>query len=286
MIARLKADFTVLWLCRRLQVSRSGYYEWVQMQVSPSKAAQRRNELAGFVLTEFQMSSYAAGRRTITTRLRNQGWTVNGKLIGRIMAAEGLVPAQTIRARKKHAARQLRATDPADLLRRDFTATTPGTKLVGDITQVDTGEGRVYLATVIDLFNREVIGYATSKRMKTDLIIAAFTMAKRADLIADKAIFHTAHGSQYASTRFIRYTRRNRITRSMGERFECWDNAVAESFFSRLKNERLHSFAFATRDDATTEIVDYITYYNHVRPHGTNNGATPADHRAALTTAA
>lgn len=286
MIARLKADFPILWLCRRLQVTRSGFYEWAGMQANPSNAARRRNELAAYVLTEFQTSSYAAGRRMITTRLRNQGHIVNEKLVGRIMAEEGLIPAQTIRARKKHAARQLRATDPADLLQRDFTSEIPGTKLVGDITQIDTGEGRVYLATVIDLFNREVIGYAVSDRMKTDLVIAAFTIAKRAGLIAEKPIFHTDHGSQYASGRFIRYCHRNRITRSMGERFECWDNAVAESFFSRLKNERLHSTTFATRDDAITETLDYIDYYNRVRPHGTNNGATPTDHRTTLTTAA
>lgn len=286
MITRLKADFPVLWLCRRVQVSQSGYYEWAGMQRNPSKAAQRRNELAAFVMTEFQASSYAAGRRTITTRLRAQGWVVNAKLIGRIMAEEGLIPAQTTRARKKHAARQLRATDPADLLHRDFTSEIPGTKLVGDITQIATGEGWVYLAAIIDLFNREVIGYAMSNRMKTDLVIAAFTMAKHAGLIADKAIFHTDHGSQYASRRFIRYARRNRITRSMGERFECWDNAVAEAFFSRLKNERLHSYAFTTRDEAITETVDYIDYYNHIRPHGTNHGATPTQHRTALTTAA
>lgn len=286
MIARLKADFSILWLCRRLGVSRSGYYEWAEMQVNPSKATQRRNELAAYVLTEFQKSSYSAGRRTITARLRNQGHVVNVKLVARIMAEEGLIPAQTIRARKKHAARQLRPTDPGDLLHRDFTSETPGVKLVGDITQITTGEGWVYLATVIDLFNREVIGYAVSDRMKTDLIIAAFTMTKRAGLIAEQPIFHTDHGSQYASTRFIRYCRKNRITRSMGERFHCWDNAVAESFFSRLKNERLHSFAFATRDDAITQIVDYIDYYNRVRPHSTNNGATPVDHRTAVTTAA
>lgn len=286
MIARLKADFPITWLTNRLGVSRSGYYEWDHAQSHPSDAERRRNELIEFVVAEFQRSRFSAGRRTITTRLRAQGWIVNVKLVRRIMAEEGLVPAATLRARKRQHDRQLRAKDPADLLQRDFTSTVPGAKLVGDITQVRTGEGWVYLATVIDLFNREVIGYATANHARTSLVIAAFTMAKRAGRIAEHPIFHSDHGTQYASNRFIQYSRRNRITRSMGERFECWDNAVAESFFSRLKNERLHSFEFETRHDAAIEIATYIEYYNHVRPHSTLNGATPAEHRAALTTAA
>ncbi len=286
MIAWLKAEFPIAWMCRQLEVSKSGYYKWVASELNPSKTEARRNELVGFVESKFIGSGHSAGRRKITRKLRNDGLHVNHKLVGRVMREQGLVPQQTRRAWKKAARRANQVPDPADALKRVFTAQIPGTTLVGDITQVPTGQGWLYLATVIDLASREVIGYAHGPRMTAELVIRAFTAAKRNGNLPAGATFHSDHGSQYRSKRFAKYCRRNKITRSMGEKFQCWDNAVAESFFAGLKNERLHAFRFDSRAEAAAEIEDYIRYYNHERPHGSIDYDTPAAHRAQLTTAA
>jgi putative transposase len=283
----LKAELPIEWLARRLEVSRSGYYAWRAAQIQPSNARQRRDALIPLIEGAFAASRSAAGARKIRQMLRRaHGITVNRKLIARIMRQEGLIPLQVIRNGKKRAARQGRAQDPVDLLNRDFGSSAFGAKLVGDITEVKTGEGKLYLATVIDLATREVIGYAIDTRMTTTLIIAAFTDAKRRGQLVGKAIFHSDHGTQYASKRFAKYCRRNKITRSMGAKLECWDNAVAESFFSALKQERLHAIRFATRAHAAAEMIDYIRYYNEYRPHGTLGGNTPTEHRAWLQAAA
>jgi transposase InsO family protein len=285
-IAWLKAEFPIAWMCRQLEVSKSGYYKWVATEEKPSPTEARRNELVPFVEAKFVRSKQSAGRRKITRLLRNDGLQVNHKLVGRIMHEQGLVPHQVRRAWKKAAQRQNRVPDPADALNRVFSAPIPGTKLVGDITQVPTGQGWLYLATVIDLATREIIGHAHGPRMTAELVVRAFTAAKRGGTLPAGATFHSDHGAQYRSKRFAAYCRRNRITRSMGEKFECWDNAVAESFFAGLKNERLHAFRFDSRAEAAAEIEDYIRYYNHERPHGTLDYDTPATRRAQLTTAA
>ncbi len=286
MIAWLKAEFPIAWMCRQLQVSKSGYYKWVATQATPSPSEARRNELVPFVEAKFVKSKQSAGRRKITRQLGNDGLQVNHKLVGRIMREQGLVPHQVRRAWKKAARRANQVPDPADALKRVFIAQVPGSTLVGDISQVPTGQGWLYLATVIDLANREVIGHAHAARMTAELVIRAFTAAKRQGNLPAGATFHSDHGTQYRSKRFAKYCRRNKITRSMGEKFECWDNAVAESFFAGLKNERLHALRFDSRAEAAAEIEDYIRYYNHERPHGSLDHDTPAARRAQLTTAA
>ena len=287
MIDWLKADIPIEWLANRVGVSRSGYYAWKAAQSQPSAGQQRRTGLAALVEREFLASQSAAGARKIRRMLRREhGLIVNRKLVARLMRELGLVPLQVVRNRRKQAAREGRLPDPADLLNRDFSCATLGARLVGDITEVKTREGKLYLATVIDLADRAVIGYAIDTRMTSKLIISAFTRAKRSGQLTGKAIFHSDHGRQYASKRFGNYCRRNKITRSMGAKLECWDNAVAESFFSALKQERLHAFTFTTRREAIAEMVDYIRYYNEYRPHGTLGGNTPAEHRAWLQAAA
>jgi putative transposase len=285
-IAWLKADFPIAWMCQQLQVSTSGYYKWVAAEANPSKTEARRNELIGHVTAVFTRSKFSAGRRKITRVLRDAGLLINHKLVGRVMREQGLVPAQTRRAWKTAARRANLVPDPADALQRVFTAELPGAKLVGDITQVPTGEGWLYLATVIDLATREVIGSAHDRRMTAELVIRAFTAAKRNGNLPAGVTFHSDHGSQYRSKRFVKYCKRNKITRSMGEQFQCWDNAVAESFFAGLKNERLHALRFDSRAEAAAEIDDYIRYYNQHRPHATIDYDTPAARRAQLTTAA
>jgi transposase InsO family protein len=290
MITRLRAQFPVDYLCAKFGVATSGYYAFLAAQRTPGPRAERRNELAPRVVQLFTASEGSAGSRKLADKFAENGERVNRKLVLRLMRRTGLVPHQTVRARAIAALRrghnERRATDPADLLGRDFTATVRGTRLVGDITETITAEGKLYTATVIDLFNREVIGYACGPKATAKLAINAFSRARRAGLVADRALFHTDHGSQYRSKSFARYCRRNKIARSMGANYQCWDNAVAESFFSQLKQERLHAHKYATRAQAETAVREYVDYYNTWRPHGTIGGITPAAHRAAYNPAA
>ncbi len=281
MIDGLKADFGIKYLCERLGVTESGYHARAGRALSPRSA--RRWELTARVLGAFVESGRADGYRKITAQLHADGVEVNPKTVLRVMRDLGIMPPAARAAYRRAAARARRSPDPADLVERRFTATEPGTVLVGDITYVPTEEGWLYLATVIDLTTRMVLGWATSKRQTTGLIVTAMRKAIATGHVKPGAIFHTDHGAQYRSKRFARFCARNGIRRSMGKNFECWDNAVAESFFSKLKNERLRWLRFSTRRHATREITSYIHRFNTRRRHQTLGYATPAEMMTRLT---
>ena len=166
---------------------------------------------------------------------------------------------------------------------RDFTSSTPGTRLVGDITYLRTGSGWLYLATVIDLCTREVIGWAMASHMRTELIINAMVMARDHGRLAKAGVvFHSDRGSQYTSTDFQDWCAANHVTQSMGAVGVCWDNAVAESFFSHLKTEMFHQQSFPNHLSARTAVMEYIeVWYNRRRPHRHNGGISPAAARTA-----
>ena len=178
-----------------------------------------------------------------------------------------------------------------DLLERDFTAATPGQRLVGDITYLRTGEGWLYLATVIDLATRMVIGWQLAAHMRTSLVTDALQMAIDGGHVTADAIFHSDRGTQYTSAEFDAFTTKKQIRRSLGRTGVCWDNAAAESFFAALKNEMYHRQTFATRARARFAVAEYIeVFYNRRRLHSTLGYRTPfealTDHRAAATAAA
>jgi putative transposase len=278
----LKADFPVAFLCRQLKVSVSGYYE--HLAAGESAASRRRRELTVLVLTVFAASGQAAGYRKVTAALHRQQVGVNRKTIAGIMRENRLVPAGTIRAFRTAKLRRARAKDPADLLNRNFAALArrPGAALVGDITEVDTAQGRLYLATVIDLASRRVLGFATGPRRDAGLVVRALATAIRTGLVGPQSVFHSDHGTQYSSGTFIRFCRRHGILRSMGAKFQCWDNAVAESFFAQLKTERLHALNFTTRAAAAAETSAYIEHYNAHRLHQNLGYQTPDERLAEL----
>lgn len=281
MISRLKADFPVSYLCQQLGVSTSGYYEWEGREHSPR--ALRRSSLTARVLGKFAASCQASGYRKVTAALHRDGIRVNRKTVASIMAELGLIPLAAVAAFKKANRRSSRTADPVDLVDRVFTQTTPGAFLVGDITYVRTGEGWLYVATVIDLASRMVLGHASGKRQTVELLIRALRRAIDTGVVKPGAVFHSDHGSQYRARSFARFCGRHGILRSMGARMQCWDNAVAESFFSKLKGERLTWLHFPTRRTAIAEVADYIDHYNHHRPHQTLGYATPAETLIGLT---
>lgn len=273
MIARLKANFPVTYLCRKLGVSTSAFYEWSMSRTTAT--SQRRATLTGMVIEEFALSNNVSGYRKVTAAIHRRGHPVDRKTIAAIMSGLGLMSPAAERQFRRAKRRAASEKDPADLLLREFESLIPGSILVGDITYVPTREGWLYVATVIDLASRAVLGFATGNRQTTDLIVRAMTAARKSGLIMPGAIFHSDHGSQYRSKRFKNYCRRAGIHRSMGAQMQCWDNAAAESFFSKLKSERLDWISFSTRRAAALEVVDYIRHFNTTRLHQTLGYKTP-----------
>ena len=282
MIDRLKADFPVSYLCAKLGASPSGYYAWRDRPVSAREA--RRWSLSAQVLGAFVASGRADGYRKITVTLNKAGTAVNRKTVGSVMQTLGIMPPAAQAAFRRAAARARAVQDPADLLERDFSShVQPGAVTVGDITYVATGEGWLYVATVIDLASRTVLGWASGKRQSAELIVRAMRKAIATGHVREGSISHSDHGSQYRSKRWQRFCAKHGIRRSMGARFECWDNAVAESFFAKLKNERLNWVDLPSRAAATHEVADYIRHFNQKRRHQTLGYATPAETLARLT---
>lgn len=167
----------------------------------------------------------------------------------------------------------------ADKLERDFAPEShrPGEALVGDITYLRTGQGWLYLATVIDLATRKVIGWQTAEHMRASLVGDALEMARTQGQAAPGAVFHSDHGSQYTSDEFVTYCTRNGFVQSMGRTGVCWDNAAAETFYAALKNEMYHQQVFHTRARARFAAAEYIeVFYNRRRPHSSLGYHTPA----------
>jgi len=271
-----KANYPIIKLCAWLGVSRSGFYEWRDRPTSAT--ADRRAALTDQIVKVFDEFKQRYGYRKIRSTLKRRGVQVSEWLVRSIMAAEGLVCChpRPFRVTTDNDG----STGPVDLLQRDFTATGPGEVFVGDITYVPTWQGWVYLATMIDVFTREVVGYSMADHMRTPLIVDAVDMAIRSGRVKDDAVFHSDRGSQYTSTEFAAFLARNNMRGSMGRTGVCWDNAMAESFFATLKKELIHRTVFSTRRSAEYEISRYIElFYNRCRIHSKLGYNTPSETR-------
>ena len=268
-----KANYPVTKGCRWLGVSRSGYYGW---RAAPASATARRREHLG-VLVEaaFTGSRQTYGARRVALVLRRGGQRVSLRLVGQLMAEQNLLACQPRAWRRTTVAGNAPAQVP-DRLGRDFTAVVPGTRLVGDITYVRTWSGWVYLATVLDLATRKVIGWAMAEHMRTELIVDAVAMAHGTGRLAKGCVFHSDRGAQYTSTEFAAALKSRNMVGSMGRTGICWDNAAAESFFASLKNELVYRTVFSSPNKARTAIAEYIeVYYNRQRLHSTLAYRTP-----------
>ena len=183
----------------------------------------------------------------------------------------------TPNAKKRTTVPDPKARPRPDLVRRDFTSPVPTYKLVGDITYLRTGQGWLYLATVIDLCTRMVVGWSLSERMTADIAVSALESAKARGYVAGNAIFHSDRGAQYTSRLLAEWARDNDVRLSCGRTGSCHDNAVAESFFATLKNEMYYRGSFATRADARHAVIGFIEAdYNRRRPHSTIGYQIPA----------
>jgi len=282
-----KANYPVAWMCRMLGVPRSSFYAW--RNKAESVTAVRRRQLAAHVARVFEAGRGAYGCRRVAAQLNREGHACSVGLVADLMRELGLRACQPRAYKRTTVPGEQPVTSP-DLIGRDFTAPAPGQRLVGDITYLRTGEGWLYLATVIDLATRMVIGWQLASHMRTGLVTDALAMAITHGHTAPGAIFHSDRGAQYTSAEFAGFCQANRIRTSVGRTGVCWDNAAAESFFAALKNEMYYRQLFPTRARARFAVADYIeVFYNRQRLHSTLGYRTPLealnDYQAAATAA-
>jgi transposase InsO family protein len=277
-ISEHHATYGITRLCRVLAVPRrQGYYEWLAAQPARQQRAEAEDELAGEIRTIHGEHKGAYGSPRVAVELRRRGRRVNRKRVERIMRERNIV-AVTRRRRRSLTKQDATAAPAPDLIGRDFTADAPGQRLVGDITYLPTGEGWLYLATTIDLFNREVLGHAMAEHMRAELVSEAVELAHHRGLVECDAIFHSDRGSQYTSAEFRATLNKLHMRASMGRTGSCYDNAVAESFFASLKAE-IGTRVWATRAEARRAVFAYLTYYNRNRLHSTLKQRTPYEAR-------
>lgn len=257
--------YPVTFMCDMLNVSRSGYYEWKDRPLSMT--AERRERLKSMITAVFDAHHGTYGHRRVHAVLVNSGEQVSEELVRHLMRELDLWPCQPRPWRPSTTEGNDQHRIP-DLLCRDFTADAPGEKLVSDITYIPTQEGWLYLATVIDCYSKMVAGWSMADHYKTPLIVSALDMAATNIELANECVFHSDRGSNYTSYEFAAALQARGMRQSVGRTGVCWDNAMAESFFSALKNEWLNRETFATRAEARQAVVQYIEgFYNRRRLH-------------------
>lgn len=265
-------------MCRELGVSRSGYYAWRRRQEFPCRRVRDDRSLIVLMRSLFAQARGNPGVRRMRAQLAAVGHRVSAKRVHRLMRAAGL-QGRHPRAWKRTTVpgEDLRATP--DLVGRCFTAGKPNEKWCGDITYIRTWEGWFYLATVIDLHSRAIVGYALADHMKTGLVTDALSMALRRRRPARTVIFHSDRGTQYTSTEFAGFCRRHGITRSLGRTGICYDNAVSESVFATYKKELIHTRPWPDRQSVKRATIDWIeNYYNTIRRHSSLGYLTPSEY--------
>jgi putative transposase len=286
-VAKHRGIWPVDWMCGALGVSRSGFYAW---QDRPLSARARTDAVIGAeIRTSFLLSDRTYGARRVLPDVRAAGHTCGLHRIERLMKA------QAFRARPRRkalpvdtGARTVHAMAP-NVLDRQFTATGPDQKWVADFTDVWTHEGWFYVAVVLDLFSRRVVGWSMQSTMTAQLVTDALVMAvwRRSPHVT--LLHHSDQGSQYTSEPFQRLLTELGVTCSMSRSGNVWDNSVMESFFSSLKTERVNRRACLSRTQARQDIFDYIErFYNPRRRHSTLDSLSPADfeHQMAIGSAA
>jgi putative transposase len=263
-------------MCAVLEVSRSGFYAW---RLRDTCKRERENRaIAARVLEIHRSSRRAYGSPRIFRALRSEGFAYGRHRIARIMRAEGIQGCSKQRFYNTATTRAERPAAP-DLLERVFNVDTPNRVWVGDITQIWTREGWLFLAVLLDLFSRKVVGYATSRRPRTELALDALTMACTTRKPEAGLIHHSDRGSQYGSLKYQEELERHQMQRSMSRPGKCGDNAVAESFFRTIKTESLYHADFRTREQARLAIFDYIEgFYNRTRMHSTIDYQSPEEY--------
>lgn len=267
--------FPVDLLCHVLGVGRSGFYAWLQRPESPRSRTNRH--LLAEIKAVHHRSRHTYGSPRVHAALNAQGYVCGKHRVAQLMRTHG------IRSRHK---RKFRATTNSrhcypvadNLLQRQFVVSAPNRWWVSDITYIPTREGWLYLAVTLDLYHRKVVGWAMDRWMTQQLVMDAFTMAMKNSRPGPGLCHHSDQGVQYVSKAFQALLKTAGIQCSMSRKGNCWDNAVAESFFHTLKVELCHARSYHTRQEARAEIFDYIeVFYNRQRRHSSLGYLTPVE---------
>jgi len=270
-------EYSVQGMCRVLGVAPSGYYAWLAQPVS--NRGQEDARLLRLIRASFTASHGIYGAPRVFLDLREAGETCSKHRVARLMRENGLRALHGYRTRRWSIGKP--SVLIPNLLQRQFTVTRRNKAWVTDITYIRTWQGWLYLAVVMDLFSRKVVGWSTGPSIHRELVLDAVLMAVRRRRPRGTLI-HSDQGTQYGSDAWRRFCRSNRLAPSMSRKGNCWDNAVAESFFSSLKKERIKKQIYRNREMATNDVADYIVrFYNRTRRHSHLGGMSPEQFEAA-----
>lgn len=270
-----KGIYPIRLLCHILRVSRSGYYAWRDRP--ESRRALESRQLLAHIRRSHGRSRQRYGSPRVWADLRAEGICVGRHRVARLMRQAGL---RSRRRRRFRVTTHSRHTWPvaADQLRRDFKASAPNRKWAADITYIPTREGWLYLAVVLDLYSRRIVGWSMASHLNRSLVLDALRMALKRRQPSTRLLHHSDQGGQYASGDYQQLLARHGIQCSMSRRGDCWDNAVVESFFATLKTELIHQTTYDNRDQARRDIFEYIeTEYNRQRRHSTLGYLSPVE---------
>ena len=274
------AGFPVVAACEAAGVSSSGYYDWAAREAAgPTERQLAEAELVALMRDLFDEADGNYGVPRMFKALRKAGVVVNAKRVARLMRLHGMAG--------RHRRRSCRTTFPGpdgyqipDLVGRRFAPGAPDVAWCQDITYIPTREGWLYLASVLDLGSRRLLGYSMADHMRTELVLDALAMAVAArggDKAVAGVVAHADRGSQYTSNDYIDYCQDRQMRPSVGRTGVCWDNAVAESFWESLKRECLQGRVFSTRAEARRAIFKWINWYNGTRLHSTLSDVSPLE---------
>ena len=275
-----RATYLIVVLCRVLRVARSAYYAWARRGVSARATADE--ELAARIAVVHARSRRTYGAPRVHADLRAAGVRCARKRVARLMRAAGLVGCHWRRRTRTTVAEPAHTPVP-NLVARDFQATAPDRLWIGDITYVATAEGWLYLAVLVDVYSRRVIGWAMADHLRTELALDALRMALRARRPGAGLVHHTDRGCQYTAASYRAALAARGVTASMSRAGECLDNVMAESFFATSKAELIDTTTWPTRDAARLAIFEWIeVWYNRQRRHSALNYLTPVAHERQL----
>ncbi|WCH38054.1 IS3-like element ISAs5 family transposase (plasmid) [Aeromonas salmonicida] len=267
--------YSVVTLCQTLGVHRSGFYAWLKQPASLRQQADER--LTGLVKQSWLESGAVYGYRKIHRDLCDLGEACGKHRVAKLMRREGLRSQTGYQRRKGHYGGKSPQAAP-NTLARQFKVPAPNISWVTDIPYIRTQEGWLYLAVVLDLFSRQIIGWAMKPRMTAGLAVDALLMAVWRRKPTQPVLVHSDQGSQFTGGEWQDFLKAHNLSCSMSRRGNCHDNAVAESFFQLLKRERIKRRIYSTRDEARSDVFDYIEmFYNPIRRHGSNDGLSPVE---------
>ena len=270
-------EYSVQMMCRVLGVAPSGYYEWLQQPVSDRAREDAR--LLRLIRASFIASQGVYGAPRVFLDLREAGETCSKHRVTRLMRLNNLRALHGYRTRRWSVGKP--SVLIPNILQRQFTVTRPNKAWVTDITYIRTWQGWLYLAVVMDLFSRKIVGWSTGPTIRRELALDAVLMAVRRRRPRGTLV-HSDQGTQYGCDAWRRFCHSNRLEPSMSRKGNCWDNAVAESFFSSLKKERIKKQIYRNRELALSDVADYIvTFYNRTRRHSHLGGLSPEQFEAA-----